>query len=299
MPDIEWILFSKQRTLQAKSCLLSLTALSDVRPEEITVLYVESADIRYDELKRQLPCRYVRQQNFYQDVLGIVADSAQPLVGFLVDDLIFREAFSSREIIELMAAHPELDCFSLRLGRHIVDGPAPAFDLLRPGVLTWKTAPGLGRTWNYFWELSSSIYRRSHVLHYLHRCRPEMITFPNPMEYVYYRMMPNVYPIAGPALRTRARHVLWAAFCSAARIKKMACFEKSRAFTQGINLVADRGRAYDTLLEPVKLHALFLQGHVIDFSSLKDIANPKPNAGRAYFRLLGPDGAVHPASVMR
>ena len=83
------------------------------------------------------------------------------------------------------------------------------------------------------------------------------------------------------------------------RVKNMACFMKSKCFTQGINLVAQRSIPYTDHITPQKLHQLYLQGCIIDFKCLKDIQNKKPNVGRKYFRLLNPEDEIHEISVFK
>lgn len=95
MTDIQWVLFSKNRTLQAKSCINSLISLSDVDPEDITVLYTDSDDISYEQLKKEFSCRFVKQTDFYKDIIDIVKGSPKSFIGFMVDDLIFRRTFST------------------------------------------------------------------------------------------------------------------------------------------------------------------------------------------------------------
>lgn len=299
MSDIEWIMFSKHRTLQALSCASSLCSLSEVRPEEITVLYVDSGAISYEPLKKQLPCRFIKQTNFYKDFTDILRNSSKPLVGFMVDDLIFRERLSCRQIESLMSKYKDLDCFSLRLGRNIRDARAPAFEVLEPGVISWKTAKGLGKSWNYFWEVSGSVYRKEIVLDYLEKLSGKEISFPNPLEFHYYKIMPNFLMSSAGALNVLAhpRYWLWSLCCPQKMAKRMACYERSRAFTQGVNLVASRNMNYNTHATPEELHELFLRGYRIDFQCLKDVENTRPNAGRTYFRIVGPQGDKHPLSV--
>lgn len=299
MHDIQWILFSKHRTLQAASCIQSLTTLSDVAAEDITVLYVDSAEIDYAPLQRAFPCQFVRQTNFYSDVLRAVRNATSPFIAFLVDDLIFREHFSAARTSVLLHRYSDLDAFSLRLGMNIEDGRPPRFEILEPDVRAWNTAPGLGTSWNYFWELTGGIYRREMVLAYLERCPPHIVTFPNPMESYYYAVMPNTLMSSRGMLATlrHPKYLYWRLFQRKATTKRMACYEKSIAFTQGVNLVANRSITYDTHVSPQQLHALYMMGYRIDFHCLSGIRNTKPNPGRKYFRLVDAHGARHPLSI--
>ena len=96
---------------------------------------------------------------------------------------------------------------------------------------------------------------------------------------------------------THPQCLLWPLFSSKEMVKRIACYEKSCAFTQGINLVANRKLNYDTYVTVEKLHELFLQGYRIDFECLKDVQNDRPNVGRKYFRLRGPNGQIHSLSL--
>lgn len=299
MSDIQWILFSKHRTLQAASCVQSLTTLSDVAAEDITVLYVDSAEIDYTPLRQTFPCRFVRQTHFYNDVMRVVRSASSPFVSFLVDDLIFRERFSATQVSALLHRYSDLDAFSLRLGMNIEDGRPPMFKMLEPGVRVWSTTPGIGTSWNYFWELTGGIYRRATVLAYMEQCPPHIVTFPNPLESYYYAVVPNTLMSSRGVLATlrHPKYAYWKCFRRTAMRKRIACYEKSLAFTQGINVVADRRINYDTHITPQQLHALYLMGYRIDFHCLSGIRNTKPNPGRQYFRLVDSHGARHPLSM--
>lgn len=301
MHDIQWILFSKHRTLQAASCIQSLTALSDVAAEDITVLYVDSVEIDYAPLQRAFPCRFVRQNDFYGNVMEILGSASTPFVSFLVDDLIFRSRFTAAHISGLLHTHADLDSFSLRLGKNIEDGRPPEFERLEDDVLSWETAPEIGTSWNYFWELTGGIYRRAMVLAYMEQCPPHIVTFPNPLESYYYAVAPNALMSSRGVLATlkHPKYIYWNLFQRAAMTKRIACYEQSIAFTQGVNLVANRSITYDAYISPQQLHVLFLEGYRIDFQCLHDVQNTKPNPGKQYFRLLGPHGEEHSLSVFR
>lgn len=295
MANIEWIIFSKCRTLQLKSCISSLVTLSDVIPQDITVLYSDSKSISYKPIKKEFSCRFIRQTDFYQNLMDILRNTPKSFISFIVDDLIVRDYFSSAQIEGLMHRHKDLDCFSLRLGKNIKDGKTPEFEELEPDILSWKTARGLGTSWNYFWEISSSIYRKEHMLDYLQKCSGKVISFPNPLESHYYGIMPNLAVGSRGALGIlrRPRYLLWSLFYPERMTKRMSCYKKSRAFTQGINMVAGRKCDYKTYITPEKLHELFLQGYKIDFKCLKDVHNERPNAGPKYLRIVGPGGRVY------
>ena len=186
------IIFSKNRTLQLKSLLRSLKYYSDIEESEISVLYTTEPDIPYEPLIAEFKCNFVRQQSFFDDLEGLVEKSDSRYISFMVDDLIFRDDFSLRRVEEFLDRNQDVDCFSLRLGTNIEDESQPPFVTRDGDILVWDTAAGLPtKSWKFFWEISSSIYRIDLVREYLHKCDPRKVTFPNPFESHYYACMPS------------------------------------------------------------------------------------------------------------
>jgi len=279
MSDTLVLIFSKQRTLQLRSLLLSLFELSDAAQSQVHVLYTTTAEIDYQPLIEEFSgCHFRQQTVFYDDLCAILRDHPQRYVLFMVDDLICRESFSIGTIEQFLDANAEVDCFSLRLGRHIEDGAPPDFRTHPAGMLSWTTAPGLGRSWNYFWEVSSSVYRTTLVQAYLARGSKELLNFPNPLESRYYCWFPTF--LGG------WRNWIWQLFRRRARVKTMACFEVSVGFTQGVNMVAARDKLDQALHTPEALHQKMLEGYRIDYASLREVRNAKPNAGSQNFKLI-------------
>ena len=285
MSRAQVVIFSKDRTLQLKSLLRSIRHYSDIDDSEISVLYTTRPDIPYDSLLEEFRCNFVRQTSFLDDVRQIVEGSDVDYVLFMVDDLIFRDMFRLRAIEEFLDANTDVDCFSLRLGRNIQDGPEPDFSVTDAGYLVWDTSARHGRTWKYFWELSSSVYRTELTSRYLRKCDPKKVTFPNPLETHYYGRMPSHL-----AVRTGLRGLVnRVRFFGANSSNRMACYGTSKCFTQGVNLVANRDLSYETVFEPLELHQKMLDGLIVDYVSLEGVTNTKPNAGSGNFRLTADD----------
>jgi hypothetical protein len=282
-PKTKTVIFSKNRTLQLKSLLRSLRENSDMDDAEIDVIYTTESGIPYESLMSQFACRFVRQGDFLADVSGAIEGSDCSYVLFMVDDLICRDTFSLRRVESLLDRRSDIDCFSLRLGRNIQDGAAPDFESADADddILVWDTKPSLGRTWRYFWEVSSSLYRRDLVQRYIRRCHPGKINYPNPFESHYYSCMPS--HIGGHPVKRLIRGIR---SIGVRRPGRMACFERSKCFTQGVNLVAQRNIDYQTLFEPQVLHDKMEEGFVIDYESLREIENTRPNVGSKYFQLV-------------
>ena len=282
MSETTIIIFSRNRTLQLKSLLRAIQYHSDVQANEIHVLYTTKPELPYESLIEEFDCEFIEQQNFFHDLESIVKKNSSKYTWFLVDDLIFREAFSLRQIERFMNDNRDVETFSFRLGQNIRDGSPPEFDQPDDGIIAWNTAPGLGRTWNYFWDMSSSLYRTEQVLGYLERCNPKNITFPNPLESHYYSVTPsyltNRHSLKGLVRRAR--------FAFRSKSNKIASWQKSKCFTQGVNLVANRGIKYQESFSPEELHARMLEGFIIDYKSLENAEILRPNAGIQHFRLV-------------
>lgn len=276
----EAIIFSKNRTLQLKSLLLSLREFSDL-PEDMTnIIYVESGGISYETLKKEFRCRFIKQSLFLNDVKNIVANSRAEYILFMVDDLIFREKFSIGKEEKILDANKGLDAFSHRLGKNIEVGKAPSFRHLEDDIIEWETSGGLGKHWNYFWDLSSSTYRKKLVLEYLSKCRPGKESFPNPFEFHYYSCMPSTRASRIVSLINSLRYPF------RKKSNRMACYARSICFTQGVNLVAAINDERDELFDTLTLHKKMEEGYIVDYHVLKNAEIKAPNAGPEYFKLV-------------
>ena len=282
MSNTEIIIFSKNRSLQLKSLLKSINHYSDIRDQEIDVIYTTVPEVPYDSLTSQFGCRFIQQGDFLSDLRGIVEGSDNDYVLFMVDDLIFKDSFSLRGIERFLDSSPEVDCFSLRLGKNIQDGKPPRFSESGENMLVWETRNGLGKLWNFFWELTSTVYRRTLVSEYLSKCSPRKVSYPNPLESHYYVRMPSHHR---PKHRVK-RLLLDLRFLLARKTNLMACFERSRCFTQGVNLVAEREIGYRSLASPQELHQKMKEGFIIDYRSIRGVENVWPNSGQKYFHLV-------------
>jgi hypothetical protein len=274
------IIFSKNRTLQLKSLLLSMRHYSDTAEENINVIYKEEDGVSYEMLIKEFKCKFIRQGNFLEDISKIINTTKSDYIWFMVDDLIYRDDFSLGKIENYLDSHKDVEAFCLRLGKNItVKGKQPDFIRDYDDVLVWDSAEWQGKYWNYFWELCSSIYRRELVLEYLSKCRSQKESFPNPFEFHYYACMPTT--------RTRGLLKLYITLLFPFRKKsqRVACFKNSKCFTHGVNLVAelddkDRPETYSYK----DLHQKMLDGWIIDFISPIDIKSPNP--GGQLFKMV-------------
>lgn len=274
------IIFSKNRTLQLKSLLLSLHYYSDVPEENINIIYKADPDISYEPLIKRFKCNFIKQGNFLEDVRNVVNSSKSGYVWFMVDDLIYRQPFSLEKIESFLDTHKDVESFCLRLGKNIERGKAPEFIYQKDDFCVFDTSEDLGKYWNYFWELCSSVYRRELVLKYLSKCRPDKETFPNPFEFHYYACMPTTRISGFLKLINSIRFVF------KKKSDRVACFSESKCFIHGVNLVAELNDGREEPYEIKLLHKRMEEGYVVDFIPDKSIKIDSPSPGHKYFKLI-------------
>mgnify|MGYP001159931386 FL=1 len=279
MSNTQILIFSKDRTLQLNSLIQSLLYFSDVLEGDISVLFKSNKEISYEILMDKYKCNFQEEKSFLNDVKNIVQSNQKKYCMFLVDDFIVRDYFSIPLMESILGSNKNITPFSLRLGNNIEDGTPPLFINQPDSVLTWQTNKSYGKSWNYIWELSSSMYKSTFIMDYLNKCDPQYVNFPNPLESYYYGCTPSQYV-------TKNRFLRKLKFLGKAEPKGMASFTVSKGFTQGVNLVANRNLDYKDLYSPESLHEKFIEGYGIDYLSLSNVINKKPNAGTDHFKLI-------------
>jgi len=275
------IIFSKDRTLQLKSLLLSIKNNYDIPEENINIIYKNTiSEISYKPLIQEFKAKFILQNDFLQDIKNVVYRTDSEYIQFMVDDLIIKNQISLELVESFLDSHDDVASFCFRMGKNIKCGQDPKFKKYDNNILTWETSKQLGKHWNYAWEVASSLYRKELILRYLLKCRYDKETFPNPFEDHFYQCMPNTKPQDFPVnIINNIR------FLGKKKSIKIACFAKSCCFTQGVNLVADINDDRKQQFDPVILHRKMLAGYVIDYQSLKNVYPEQPNAGHIYFRL--------------
>jgi len=276
------IIFSKDRTLQLKSLLLSIKANYSIPEKDIFIIYKNTIkDVSFEPLKEEFEANFIEQKDFLQDIKNIVYNTKSDYIQFMVDDLIVPRKIDLHQVEEFLNDHPEVDSFCFRMGQNIKCGTQPDFKVYDDNILVWETSKKWGKHWNYSWDMSSSLYRKEIVIKYLKKCRHDKETFPNPFEDHFYTCMPSTAP------RPLIINVINAIrFCFCKKSMKIACFTESKCFTQGVNLVADiKGDDREQQFDPISLHKKMMEGFVIDFESLKTIKPQEPNAGHLNFKL--------------
>jgi len=199
----------------------------------------------------------------------------------MVDDTISRAKFHLPRAEEILDRRPDIQAFSFRMGRNITHGgKQPDFSKIDADILVWDTARSIGRYWNYFWEITGSLYRRETVAAYLAKCRPHRENFPNPFEDHFYTCMPTTSPfgIAKPVNAVR--------FFGRRKSHRLACFQSSKCFTQGINKVSASNNKGITKHTPEELHGMMQHGMVLDFTGITDDELNTPNASDRFLNLV-------------
>ena len=113
------VVFSKDRPLQLEATLASFNKhCVDREKVSLSVLYKATSGPMaqlYRDIEKNYPdYQFVREGIFKSDLINILGDAG--LVLFLVDDNLFVQDFSLRDIEDSLGAEPDAIGFSLRLG---------------------------------------------------------------------------------------------------------------------------------------------------------------------------------------
>ena len=216
------VIFSKDRALQLDATIQSLyRRCVDTEKLKVAVLYTTSSDIfekQYLELIEEYPdIKFVKENDFKQNLINIIITSFQGYVMFVVDDTIFVKDFSVKEIIESLENNLDSIGVSLRLGANNTycymsskDQKLPGFEVVQDKLkFVWSGQDG---DFGYPLELSSSVYRIPEVLVPINF---KEFTNPNMLESNLYKSISFFEKI----------------------LPTLLCYKTSRAFSNPINIV--------------------------------------------------------------
>lgn len=254
------IIFSKDRAMQLEACLSSLlNTCSDSWALDISVIYKATDDhmeSQYNLLRlKYATIEFVKETSFYNDLVHSLKPFQHIL--FIVDDCVFRKAWSVVNIIQLLAEHTDALGFSLRLGLNTTfcfslerEQDIPEYEEIcisngsRILSIDWTSADA---DWGYPLEVSSSFFRSDDILRFINNVQG--ILNPNTLESYLSK---NAYVFAD----TRPR---------------LLCYSESAAFCIPFNLVQDR-YFNRSVLNPTRsavvLAWLFENGYRFDTSNL-------------------------------
>ncbi len=267
------ICFSKDRPLQLEGYIQSMLFYSGLGPESLSILYVDSPSTSYKSLVERYPLvNWVRETHFYSDLTKMV-ESAREHILLGCDDVFFIDYFDPAIAIDRLANDSDLFGFSLRLGLNLMLNPMP--DIRVSGdTLEWEWRSAPSGNWNYPWEVSGSIYRKSFVQAYLESNSSS--SNPNRFEFLFYNHSRKISRDAEP---------------------KLGCFRRSKCLTLTVNRVQDDfENVFDGSAETeiTALHKAYSAGQRLDWPSFYQVKNREIHVGARYFRLTS--NVVTPAT---
>jgi len=192
---ISVLIFSKDRSFQLSECLRTMSLFVQGVHLETTILYnVSDPEFRhsYELLReRHTDVTWIEELDFGTQLREFV-DSAHPYVLLCCDDSLYYADFDAAEAIDVLQGNQQV------IGYHIMlhggldfchpqgkpSMPPPLMPAMQRSNIYVRVMAGL--EWNYPWELSSSIYRKSDVIAMLDAIvkhhGPNGISHPNKLE---------------------------------------------------------------------------------------------------------------------
>ncbi|MEA5461284.1 hypothetical protein VB796_19630 [Arcicella sp. LKC2W] len=271
------ICFSKERPLQLHAYLESLIYYSGIKQEFINVLYVESEDIKYESVINQFSdIRWVKEKDFYLDLLNIV-NKSENFILFGCDDVFFKDFFDVNDCIRQLTLNNNLFGFSLRLGHGI--NYLPKVNIIDNKYLLWdwQHINNEHIHWNYPWDVSGSIYKKSTVLIYL-TGKKEII---NPNRFESF--------LASSISKEKSSYA-----------SMLSSFKNSKCLTLTINRVQDEfPNDFDSSQQSdlIFLHQKYESGHKLDWYKFIKSNNNDIHVGAEYFSLIDKN-STPPESVL-
>jgi hypothetical protein len=231
------IFFSKDRALQLDAAIRSFHAsCRDSSVSRQSVIYAcsdENHEKQYRALKKVYPMvRFVREENFLQDLLSILSGNPctrSPHLLFLVDDNVFVRSWSIKNVTAYLESEKDSAIgLSLRLGRNTTfcyslnkEQEIPPFAEVSPEIMKFKWTEA-ACDFAYPLEVSSSVYRTEQILPLLLSEAGE-VTNPNTLE-VFLHEKRRFFAESHPFLLCFNRSVT---FCNAINVVQSSFFNRS------------------------------------------------------------------------
>lgn len=158
--QISIIVFSKGRPMQLHAYLESLLKFSDAQQEQITILYCETENIRYEKVMSAFSkVNWIVEKSFEKNLKEAVS-TANEYIMFGCDDVVFTNEFSLQKASEYLEKNQQAFGFSMRLGANIM--PKPQNLSRDTDIFEWKWNCQ-EQHYNYPWELDCTLYRKSDI----------------------------------------------------------------------------------------------------------------------------------------
>lgn len=195
------VIFSKDRPLQLHATLESFkTNVTGVMPQDVFII-LKASDTVFEKHYRKVKFEFneyifIRETNFKQDLLSIVANPYYSHVLFSVDDNIFALPVAVSDVMKATYENRTAIGFSLRLGTNISfchplnrNQTVPTYREINSEAITWNWKDGES-DFGYPLELSSSVYRTSLMKNL---CQKLEYHNPNTLEDQLNRYKNNLY----------------------------------------------------------------------------------------------------------
>lgn len=158
--QISIIVFSKGRPMQLHAYLESLLKFSDAQQEQITILYCETENIRYEKVMSAFSkVNWIVEKSFEKNLKEVVS-TANEYIMFGCDDVVFTSEFLLQKASEYLEKNQQVFGFSMRLGANIM--PKPQNLSRDTDIFEWKWNCQ-EQHYNYPWELDCTLYRKSDI----------------------------------------------------------------------------------------------------------------------------------------
>jgi hypothetical protein len=264
------IIFSKDRPLQLEGYLTSLMFYSGIREENIHILYTSIPGISYEILvEKYKRINWINESSYSADLNRLIRASENYIM-FGCDDVFFIETMNINHAFEALEQDKSIFSFHLRLGLNIENRPQLE---QHPKYLKWNWTQTNSMHWNYPWEVSAAIYRKSDVLSIIDRIDFSLMKSPNYFEDLIVKGV-------------REREI--------AIQPNLASFYKGKALTLTVNRVQeDYKNPFDqtdsTSVED--LYNEYLANKFLDWRKFENSLNTYIHVNSSYFSLTNEDPA--------
>ncbi len=155
------IVFSKDRPMQLHAYIESLLLFSDVKQNDITILYCQMKKIDYSRVISAFPAvRWVKEKDFHIDLVAAI-NASNDFIMFGCDDVVFTGSFNLEFSKYVLSKNDDIFGFSFRLGNNIQPYPKSILSTSEYLKWNWQTADALH--YNYPWELDCTLYRKADI----------------------------------------------------------------------------------------------------------------------------------------
>jgi hypothetical protein len=253
---IDALIFSRNRPLQLNCLLSSLKENSNVSENKITVLhhYDDEYSEGFQEVKNiHGGVNFIEEEDFEAQVKNYLKKEDQYCV-FFVDDIIVKDQINFEIPCKVLEVNPDILCFSMRLGLHLVECyPAASSQIVPNGTISsqmfvWKWM-GSSFDWGYPLSVDGHIFRRSELEGWISHLK-----FKNPNQFESaMQEIPRIFVLS----------------------QGMVCHINSKIFNNPANRVQDEFKnRSESSVSTKELNAIWLSGQEIDYSIYKSWSNP-------------------------